>query len=64
MRSLAKDMDCSDKAVRDTVQSLGLKSYVHWQCLLLTESTQMKRLEWGKKLITWLKHNPSTVRIF
>ncbi len=57
-------MDCSGKVVRDTVQSLGLKSYIYLHRQLLTESAWMKRLEWSKKLITWLKHNLSTVRIF
>ncbi len=64
MRSLASDLGCSAATIHSTVRELGMKSYVRRRRQLLTGAMKEKRLDRSKKLITWLKHHGSTVRIF
>ncbi len=64
MRKLAKELNVSEGLIRKAVKDLGAFSYVRRRRQLLTENSKRLRVERGKKLITWLKHNGSTVRVF
>ncbi len=64
MLAMARELNVAFRTVKDKVKDLSLKSYVCQHCQLHSEALKKSRLDRGKKLITWLKHHPSTVRIF
>ncbi|QQP48937.1 Transposable element tcb2 transposase [Caligus rogercresseyi] len=64
MRKQAKNLGVSKDTIRNAVQDLGLVSYVRRRRQLLSDASKETRVMKGKKLLTWMKHNGSTVRIF
>ncbi len=61
----SRELGVSDGTVRIAVHNdLGLKSFVRVTRRLLTMSTKEKRLKRCQKLLTFLKHHGSTVKIF
>ncbi|QQP55895.1 Transposable element tcb2 transposase [Caligus rogercresseyi] len=64
MRKQAKNLGVSKDTIRNAVQDLGLVSYVRRRRQLLSDASKETRVIKGKKLLTWMKHNGSTVRIF
>ncbi|QQP55180.1 Transposable element tcb2 transposase, partial [Caligus rogercresseyi] len=64
MRKQAKNLGVSKDTIRNAVQDLGLVSYVRRRRQLLSDASKETRGIKGKKLLTWMKHNGSTVWIF
>ncbi len=64
VNQMARKLNVSVSTVKKRVDELGFKSYVRRHRQLLSEASQRSRMERGQKLITWLKHHPSTVQIF
>ncbi len=64
MRKMAKAMNVSEATIRRSVKDLGAVSYVRRRRQLLSDGTKQRRVTKGKKLLSWLKSNGSTVRIF
>ncbi len=64
MRQLAKEKNVTPRTIRKAVKQLGLISYVRRRRQLLSDTTKLTRVAKGKKLLTWMKHDRSTVRIF
>ncbi|QQP55790.1 Uncharacterized protein FKW44_000237 [Caligus rogercresseyi] len=63
-RKQAKNLGVSKDTIRNAVQDLGLVSYVRIRRQLLSDASKETRVIKGKKLLTWMNHNGSTVRIF
>ena len=62
--ALAKANTVSPRTIGRTVKDLGLFSYVRRRRQLLSDTTKATRVIKGKKLLTSMKHDRSTVRIF
>ena len=65
MRVLARQAGVDEKTIRRAVhEDLGLASYVRRTRHLLTTKQKEARVTRGKKLVNWMKHHSSTVKIF
>ncbi len=64
MRNMAKTLGVDEKTIRTSVKNLGAVSYVRRKRQLLTEAIKIRRVEKGKKLLSWMKSNSSIIRIF
>ena len=64
MWKMAKDLSVSATTICTSVKDLRVVSYVHQRQQLLTGTMEKTRVEKGKKLLSWLCHNRSTVWIF
>ncbi len=64
MRKMARILKVSNSMMRLQVKDIGLKSYIRRHCQLLSKASKASWLDRGTKLITWLEHHPSTVKIF
>ncbi len=65
MRSLAKKFNGARSTMGLAVRSdHGLKSFSPVPKQLLTTANKENRVLRGQLLLTWLKHNPSTVKVF
>ena len=63
-RTMAKELQISRRSIGRAVDSLGFTSYVRRHRQLLSDTTKATRVRKGKKLLTWIKHDKGTVRIF
>ncbi len=61
MRNHAQNLRVDEKTIRNAVKDLGAHSYVRTRHQLLSEASKKARVVKGKKLISWMKHNGSTV---
>lgn len=65
MERLGQELQVHPKTIATAVRDdLGLKSYARVPRHLLTITIKEKRLERCRKIKNWLRHNPSTVKIF
>ncbi len=64
MRKHAKNFRVDPKTIRKAVKDLGAFSYVRRRRQLLTGTMKETRVIKGKRLLSWMKNHPSTVRIF
>ncbi len=62
--TLAKEFQTSRRTLQFALKDLGLQSYVRHRRQLLTDSTKAARVTRGKQVLTWLRHNGGTVKIF
>ena len=65
MSRLANDMSVHKSTISRAIsEDLGMYSYARTVKHLLTEKQRQTRLERSKKLLTWIRHNGSTVKIY
>ena len=63
-RTMAKELQISRRSIGRAVDILGFTSYVRRRRQLLSETTMATRVTKGMKLLTWIKHDKGTIRIF
>ncbi len=64
MGNLGKASGISKRSIGRAISFLSKKSYVGSKRQLLSERTRATRVAKGTKLLSWIKHNGSMIRIF